>query len=47
MKLLRSLLKLRKKQKTQKDLRKAEDPLDKDMMAGHTDDGPKSTQRSV
>lgn len=33
-----------KKRKTRKDLAKMEDPLDKDHMAGHTDNGPSFSQ---
>ena len=48
MKLLKSLLRKEleraKRKKMQKDLAKMEDPLDDDMMAGHTDNGPKGTQ---
>lgn len=41
---VREKMKKHKRKKTQKDLAKQEDPLDDDMMAGHTDNGPKSTQ---
>ena len=48
MKLLRTLLRKEllalKRKKMKKDLAKMEDPLDKDMMAGHEDNGPKGTQ---
>lgn len=41
---VREKLKKLKRKKMQKDLAKMEDPLDDDMMAGHTDNGPKGTQ---
>lgn len=48
MKFLRSLLRKEleraKRERMKKDLAKKEDPLDDDMMAGHTDNGPKPTQ---
>jgi hypothetical protein len=48
MKLIRSLLRKEllaaKRKKMQKELAKMEDPLDKDHMAGHTDNGPNWTQ---